>query len=65
MKKKFDKLHTYLWVGKNKRGARVNGEMNAVNPSIIEAELRRQDIVIIKIKKNPNHCFPMRKKLKR
>jgi len=45
------KEFTYAWEGKDKLGKQVKGEMRASAESIVSANLRRQGINIIKIKK--------------
>ncbi len=42
---------TYLWEGKDKKGKVVKGEMRAAGDSFVSATLRRQGIVVTKVKK--------------
>lgn len=41
----------FIWTGTDKRGVRVKGQTRGTNPSLIKADLRKQGIVPIKIKK--------------
>ncbi len=47
-------VSTFIWQGKNKAGTTVSGEMTALSMTLAKAELRRQGLVVSKIKKkNP------------
>jgi len=52
---------TFKWEGTDKRGVRVKGELRAANQNLIKAELRRQGIVPLRVRKKPK---PVRKKPK-
>jgi type IV pilus assembly protein PilC len=41
----------FIWTGTDKRGVRVKGQTRGSNPSLIRADLRKQGIVPLKIKK--------------
>jgi len=41
----------FVWTGTDKRGVRVKGQTRGTNPSLIRADLRKQGIVPIKVKK--------------
>lgn len=45
------KQSTFVWEGTDKKGAKVKGETRANNPSIVKAELRRQGIAPLKVRK--------------
>ncbi|ALK95890.1 type II secretion system protein F [Massilia sp. WF1] len=45
------KEHVYAWEGKDKTGKTVRGEMRAGGETIVNVTLRRQGIVVIKVKK--------------
>ncbi len=45
------KLSTFAWEGTDKKGKKLKGESRANSPSIVKAELRRQGIAPIKVKK--------------
>ena len=53
---KISELTTFLWVGIDKRGVKIKGEYQAKNPSLVRAELRRQQI-------NPTSIKPKSKPL--
>lgn len=42
---------TYSWEGKDKKGKPIKGEMRAIGDSFVNATLRRQGIVVTKVKK--------------
>ena len=44
---------TYIWEGTDNKGHRNKGEINARSDAIVKAELRRQGIRPIKVKKKP------------
>ena len=44
---------TFLWEGVDKRGKRVKGELRAPNDGIVKGELRKQGIVVGRVKKKP------------
>lgn len=41
----------FLWEGNDKRGIRIKGEMRGANINLIKAELRRQGIIPLRIRK--------------
>ncbi|MFC1773722.1 type II secretion system F family protein [Pseudomonadota bacterium] len=45
------KQDIFAWEGTDKKGKKVKGESNASNPSMVKADLRRQGIVPIKVRK--------------
>jgi type IV pilus assembly protein PilC len=47
----------FLWEGRDKRGVRLKGQQVASNPNIVRAELRRQGISPIRVKKKPKPLF--------
>ena len=53
----------FLWEGLNKRGARVKGETGADNEVAARAELRRNGINVLKIRKKPKSLFSKKKKI--
>lgn len=48
---------TFKWEGTDKRGVRVKGELRAANQNLIKAELRRQGIVPLRVRKKPKPLF--------
>lgn len=51
------KQDTFLWEGTDKRGNRTKGEVVAVSPTLAKADLRRQGINPLKVKKKPKPLF--------
>ena len=51
MAEKALKLNLFAWEGTDKRGNRVKGESRGTNPNLIKADLRRQGIVPLKVRK--------------
>lgn len=51
MAEKALKLNLFAWEGTDRRGNRVKGESRGTNPSLVKAELRKQGIVPLKVKK--------------
>ena len=47
----------YLWQGRDKRGQRLKGQQVATTPSLVRAELRRQGINPISVRKKPKPLF--------
>ena len=45
------KEFTFLWEGKDKDGKIVRGEMRAAGEAVVNATLRRQGILVTKVKK--------------
>jgi type IV pilus assembly protein PilC len=48
---------TYIWEGTDNKGNRNKGEISARSDAIVKAELRRQGIRPIKVKKKPKDLF--------
>ncbi len=42
---------TYLWEGKDKKGKVIKGEMKAAGEAVVNASLRRQGVIVTKVKK--------------
>lgn len=55
--KKKEEEPTFKWEGTDKRGARVKGELRGANPSLVKAELRRQGILPLRVRKKPKPLF--------
>jgi type IV pilus assembly protein PilC len=47
----------FLWQGRDKRGTKLKGQQIATTPSLVRAELRRQGITPISVKKKPKPLF--------
>lgn len=56
------KTDTFIWEGLDKRNARVKGELQAANDNMARAELRRQGINPLKVRKKPKPLFAAGKK---
>ena len=48
---------TFLWIGRDKRGVKLRGQQIASNPNLVRAELRRQGITPVRVKKKPKPLF--------
>ena len=57
LKKKPVEEAVFIWQGTDKRGVKVKGEMRGTNPNLIRAEIRRQGITPLKVKKKPQPLF--------
>ena len=51
----------YQWQGTNKQGRRIKGEQAANSAAAVKADLRRQGITPIKVKKKPKDLFAPKK----
>ncbi|AFJ03363.1 Type IV fimbrial assembly protein PilC [Methylophaga frappieri] len=51
----------YLWQGTNKQGRRVKGQMTGEGVQAVRADLRRQGITPLKVRKKPKDLFAPRK----
>ena len=47
----------FLWQGRDKRGIKLKGQQIATNPNLVRAELRRQGINPITVKRKPKPLF--------
>lgn len=56
-KSKNVKQYTFLWEGTDRRGARHTGEIVGPSAALVKADLRRQSITPIKVKKKPRALF--------
>ncbi len=56
------KASIYLWEGNDKKGKHIKGETRASSTATVRAELRRQGINPLKVKKKPTSLFSNRKK---
>ncbi len=52
----------YVWEGMNKQGKRAKGEITGTTIALVKADLRRQGITPLKVKKKPKSLFAARKK---
>ena len=56
------KSNLYTWEGSDKRGSRISGETRATNVAMVRADLRRQGITPLKIRKKATSLFSARTK---
>jgi type IV pilus assembly protein PilC len=61
-KKPQHKTNLYTWEGTDKKGSRLSGESRATNIALVRADLRRQGINPLKIRKKATSIFTSRKK---
>jgi len=59
------KSEEFVWEGTNKQGKRVKGESTGTNIALVKADLRRQGITPLKVKKKPTSLLGGRKKKKK
>ena len=55
--KKKDEELTFKWEGTDKRGVRVKGELRGAHQNLIKAELRRQGIFPLSVRKKSKPLF--------
>jgi type IV pilus assembly protein PilC len=55
---------TFAWEGTDKKGAKIKGEINGQSPALVKAQLRKQGINPLKVKKKPKPLFSAGKKIK-
>ncbi len=53
----------FIWTGTDKRGVRVKGQTRGSNPNLIRADLRKQGITPIKVKKQTQLFSSQKKKI--
>lgn len=64
MAEKAVKTSVFKWEGTDKKGAKVTGELNGINPSLVKAQLRKQGINPLKVRKKTVSLFSSGKKIK-
>ena len=52
----------YIWEGTDRSGKRIKGETRGQSAALIKADLRRQGVIPIKVRKKPISLFSARKK---
>ncbi|MCG5501003.1 type II secretion system F family protein [Ectothiorhodospira lacustris] len=57
-------MTVFVWEGVDKKGVRIKGETTAANENLAKAELRRQGINPLKVRKKPKPLFGGKKKIK-
>ena len=63
MAEKAQKLESYVWEGKDRKGNKSKGELTGPNLALVKAQLRKQGIVPDKVKKKPKPLFGGSKKI--
>ncbi len=64
MASKVAKVSVYAWEGKDKKGMKMTGELSGHNPALIKAQLRKQGINPIKVRKKSTSIFGKGKRIK-
>lgn len=54
---KLSELQTFVWVGLDKRGVKIKGEVSSKNASLVKADLRKQGINPQTVKPKPKPLF--------
>src|SRR5580658_7415878 len=54
---------TFVWQGKDKKGAKAKGEIKGLSTTLVRAELRRQGINATRVKKKSKDLFNRKKKI--
>ncbi|MEL0584472.1 MAG: type II secretion system F family protein [Candidatus Thiodiazotropha sp. (ex. Lucinoma kazani)] len=57
------KSHLYKWEGTDKKGARLSGETRATDVNMVKADLRRQGVNPLKVRKKATSIFSTKKKI--
>lgn len=57
------KSHLYTWEGTDKKGSRLTGESRATDVNMVKADLRRQGVTPLKVRKKPISIFSKKKKI--
>jgi type IV pilus assembly protein PilC len=63
MAEKAQKLESYVWEGKDRKGNKSKGEVTGSNLALVKAQLRKQGIIPDKVKKKPKPLFGGSKKV--
>ncbi|GGC57286.1 type II secretion system F family protein [Marinobacter halophilus] len=63
MAEKAQKLESYIWEGKDRKGNKAKGELTGSNLALVKAQLRKQGIIPDKVKKKPKPLFGGSKKI--
>lgn len=64
MAEKALKTSTFSWEGIDRKGAKIKGESSGVNPALVKAQLRKQGINPLKVRKKAQPLFAAGKKIK-
>ncbi|MEA1081409.1 type II secretion system F family protein [Marinobacter qingdaonensis] len=63
MAEKAQKLESYVWEGKDRKGNKSKGELTGPSLALVKAQLRKQGIIADKVKKKPKPLFGGSKKI--
>jgi type IV pilus assembly protein PilC len=63
MAEKTQKLQSFVWEGKDRRGNKTRGEVSGTNIALVKAQLRKQGIIPDKVKKKSKPLFGGSKKI--
>jgi type IV pilus assembly protein PilC len=58
------KTSVFSWEGKDKKGAKIKGELSGQSPALVKAQLRKQGINPLKVRKKSASLFSAGKKIK-
>ena len=58
------KTSVFVWEGTDKKGGKIKGELTGQTPALIKAQLRKQGINPLKVRKKPVSLFGAGKKIK-
>ena len=64
MAEKALKTSTFSWEGTDRKGAKIKGEMGGQSPALVKAQLRKQGINPLKVRKKSASLFSTGKKIK-
>lgn len=64
MAEKALKASVFKWEGTDKKGTKVTGEISGINPALVKAQLRKQGINPLKVRKKAASLFGAGKKVK-
>lgn len=64
MAEKAIKASVFKWEGTDKKGSKVTGEISGVNPALVKAQLRKQGINPLKVRKKTASLFSAGKRIK-
>ncbi|MGL4315524.1 MAG: type II secretion system F family protein [Pseudomonas sp.] len=64
MAEKALKTSQFSWEGTNRQGAKIKGELSGLNPALVKAQLRKQGINPIKVRKKSASLFSAGKAIK-
>ncbi|MCU7906945.1 MAG: type II secretion system F family protein [Candidatus Thiodiazotropha sp. (ex Epidulcina cf. delphinae)] len=57
------KSHLFTWEGTDKKGSRLTGESRATDVNMVKADLRRQGVTPLKVRKKATSIFSTKKKI--